>query len=192
MSPAAGSAASSTSTPIGPGRRADDLACLVAHLSTDPADESRPRTARVHRLIRTWVPVFDSRVDPDRAAAARGRRDHLAGHRPVPRPGAGLGAGDAAHDRLGRGAGASGRLTVNRGVRHVTGWSVRAVRREGIPGPGAAQTHTPASRLKPMTESPLTLAGDFAAPTARTGRPRSSRCSTGAVPRARNSPSSRP
>ena len=48
---------------VGPGRRADDLACLIAHLSTiqrmSPAQE-----ARVHRLIRTWVPVFDTRVDP--------------------------------------------------------------------------------------------------------------------------------
>jgi len=48
---------------VGPGRRADDLACLIAHLSTiqrmNPAQE-----ARVHRLIRTWVPVFDTRVDP--------------------------------------------------------------------------------------------------------------------------------
>ena len=43
--------------------RADDLACLIAHLSTiqrmNPAQE-----AKVHRLIRTWVPVFDTRVDP--------------------------------------------------------------------------------------------------------------------------------
>lgn len=48
---------------IGPGRRADDLACLVAHLSTiqrmNPNQE-----ARVHYLIRNWVPVFDLRVDP--------------------------------------------------------------------------------------------------------------------------------
>jgi hypothetical protein len=48
---------------LGPGRRADDLACMVAHLSTiqrmNPTQE-----ARVHQLIRKWVPVFDSRVDP--------------------------------------------------------------------------------------------------------------------------------
>lgn len=48
---------------LGPGRRADDLACLVAHLSTiqrmNPAQEQR-----VHGLIRRWVPVFDTRVDP--------------------------------------------------------------------------------------------------------------------------------
>ena len=48
---------------VGPGRRADDLACLIAHLSTiqrmNPSQE-----ARVHRLIRAWVPVFDTRVDP--------------------------------------------------------------------------------------------------------------------------------
>ncbi len=48
---------------IGPGRRADDLACLIAHLSTiqrmNPAQE-----ARAHGLLREWVPVFDERVDP--------------------------------------------------------------------------------------------------------------------------------
>lgn len=48
---------------IGPGRRADDLACLIAHLSTiqrmNPA-----QAARVHALLRAWVPVFDARVDP--------------------------------------------------------------------------------------------------------------------------------
>ncbi|MBP8919044.1 MAG: phosphotransferase [Micropruina sp.] len=48
---------------VGPGRRADDLACLIAHLSTiqrmNPAQE-----ARVHGLLRAWVPVFDERVDP--------------------------------------------------------------------------------------------------------------------------------
>lgn len=48
---------------IGPGHRVDDLACLVAHLSTiqrmNPAQE-----ARVHQLVRDWVPVFDTRVDP--------------------------------------------------------------------------------------------------------------------------------
>lgn len=48
---------------IGPGRRADDLACLVAHLSTIQHMSAR-QAERVHRLIRTWVPVFDSRVDP--------------------------------------------------------------------------------------------------------------------------------
>ena len=48
---------------IGPGRRADDLACLVAHLST--IQHMTPRQgARVHALIREWVPVFDRRVDP--------------------------------------------------------------------------------------------------------------------------------
>ncbi len=48
---------------IGPGRRADDLACLMAHLSTiqrmNPAQE-----ARVRDLLARWVPVFDERVDP--------------------------------------------------------------------------------------------------------------------------------
>ncbi|MGC3995929.1 MAG: phosphotransferase [Propionicimonas sp.] len=48
---------------IGPGRRADDLACLVAHLSTIQR-MSASQEARVHQLIRRWVPVFDTRVDP--------------------------------------------------------------------------------------------------------------------------------
>lgn len=47
---------------IGPGRRADDLACLVAHLSTIQRMNST-QEARVHQLIRRWVPVFDTRVD---------------------------------------------------------------------------------------------------------------------------------
>lgn len=47
---------------IGPGRRADDLACLVAHLSTIQRMNSAQET-RVHQLIRRWVPVFDTRVD---------------------------------------------------------------------------------------------------------------------------------
>lgn len=47
---------------IGPGRRADDLACLVAHLSTIQRMNSA-QEARVHQLIRRWVPVFDTRVD---------------------------------------------------------------------------------------------------------------------------------
>ncbi len=48
---------------VGPGRRADDLACLVAHLSTIQRMNAG-QEARVHQLIRRWVPVFDTRVDP--------------------------------------------------------------------------------------------------------------------------------
>ena len=48
---------------IGPGRRADDLACLIGHLSTiqrmNPQQE-----AKVRDLLARWVPVFDRRVDP--------------------------------------------------------------------------------------------------------------------------------
>lgn len=47
----------------GPGRRADDLACLVAHLSTVQRMNAE-QAARVRHLLRTWVPVFDQRVDP--------------------------------------------------------------------------------------------------------------------------------
>lgn len=48
---------------IGPGRRADDLACLIGHLSTiqrmTPGQEEKIRD-----LLARWVPVFDRRVDP--------------------------------------------------------------------------------------------------------------------------------
>ncbi|MHA7859807.1 phosphotransferase [Tessaracoccus sp. Y36] len=48
---------------IGPGRRADDLACLIGHLSTiqrmNPEQEGKVRD-----LLARWVPVFDRRVDP--------------------------------------------------------------------------------------------------------------------------------
>lgn len=47
----------------GPGRRADDLACLVAHLSTVQRMNAE-QAARVRHLLSTWVPVFDERVDP--------------------------------------------------------------------------------------------------------------------------------
>lgn len=48
---------------IGPGRRADDLACLIAHLSTIQRMNAE-QAARVHGILRDWVPVFDERVDP--------------------------------------------------------------------------------------------------------------------------------
>ncbi|MGO1383565.1 MAG: phosphotransferase [Arachnia sp.] len=48
---------------IGPGRRADDLACLMAHLSTIQRMNST-QEARVRDLLARWVPVFDERVDP--------------------------------------------------------------------------------------------------------------------------------
>lgn len=48
---------------IGPGRRADDLACLIGHLATiqrmNPQQE-----LKVRQLLAQWVPVFDRRVDP--------------------------------------------------------------------------------------------------------------------------------
>lgn len=48
---------------IGPGRRADDLACLIAHLSTIQGMNGA-QAERVHGVLRSWVPVFDERVDP--------------------------------------------------------------------------------------------------------------------------------
>lgn len=48
---------------LGPGRRVDDLACLVAHLST--VQRMSPEQQRLRDgLVRAWVPVFDQRVDP--------------------------------------------------------------------------------------------------------------------------------
>lgn len=47
---------------IGPGRRADDLACMVAHLSTVQRMNAQ-QAARVRHLLATWVPEFDQRVD---------------------------------------------------------------------------------------------------------------------------------
>lgn len=47
---------------MGPGNRVDDLACLVAHLST--VQRMTPVQAeRVRDLLASWVPVFDERVD---------------------------------------------------------------------------------------------------------------------------------
>lgn len=48
---------------IGPGRRADDLACLLAHLSTVQG-MSPAQAHRLQVLMRTWTAVFDHRVDP--------------------------------------------------------------------------------------------------------------------------------
>lgn len=48
---------------VGPGSRADDLACLVAHLSTVQRMNAT-QAARVRHLLATWVPVFDQRVNP--------------------------------------------------------------------------------------------------------------------------------
>ncbi len=48
---------------IGPGRRADDLACLIAHLSTVQRMNAE-QAAGLTRLISLWMQVFDTRVDP--------------------------------------------------------------------------------------------------------------------------------
>ena len=48
---------------IGPGRRADDLACLIGHLSTIQR-MNRDQEAKVRDILARWVPVFDQRVDP--------------------------------------------------------------------------------------------------------------------------------
>lgn len=48
---------------IGPGRRADDLACLIAHLSTIQRMTAQ-QEEKVRDLLARWVPLFDERVDP--------------------------------------------------------------------------------------------------------------------------------
>jgi hypothetical protein len=48
---------------VGPGRRADDLGCLLAHLSTI-SGMSATQGARLAGVIREWRAVFDDRVDP--------------------------------------------------------------------------------------------------------------------------------
>jgi hypothetical protein len=48
---------------VGPGRRADDLACLLAHLSTVQR-MSVEQAIGLNRLISLWAPVFEVRVDP--------------------------------------------------------------------------------------------------------------------------------
>lgn len=48
---------------IGPGRRADDLACMIAHLSTMQRMTAE-QSAGLSRLINLWLQVFDTRVDP--------------------------------------------------------------------------------------------------------------------------------
>lgn len=48
---------------VGPGRRADDLGCLVAHLSV-LATMTSGRAEHVRSAIETWTPTFDRRVDP--------------------------------------------------------------------------------------------------------------------------------
>lgn len=48
---------------VGPGRRADDLACLLAHVSTVQGMD-QAQADRLSALLAYWVPVFDRRVDP--------------------------------------------------------------------------------------------------------------------------------
>jgi Phosphotransferase enzyme family len=48
---------------IGPGRRADDLACMIAHLSTMQRMTAE-QAAGLSRLINLWLQVFDTRIDP--------------------------------------------------------------------------------------------------------------------------------
>ncbi len=47
---------------IGPGRRADDLACMIAHLATVQRMNAE-QAAGLSRLINLWLQVFDTRVD---------------------------------------------------------------------------------------------------------------------------------
>jgi aminoglycoside phosphotransferase (APT) family kinase protein len=47
---------------VGPGRRADDLACMLAHLSTIQG-MSAEQAARLAQLIKNWRLVFEQRVE---------------------------------------------------------------------------------------------------------------------------------
>lgn len=47
---------------VGPGRRVDDLACLLAHLSTI-RHMNVSQTTAVQRLLKDWTAVFEGRVD---------------------------------------------------------------------------------------------------------------------------------
>src|SRR5699024_4698581 len=58
---------------VGPGRRADDLACLLAHLSVladygNAGRIDRTTQERVEEAIRTWHGTFSERVDPTELA----------------------------------------------------------------------------------------------------------------------------
>lgn len=58
---------------VGPGRRADDLACLLAHLSVladygNAGRIDRAMQERVEDAIRTWHGMFTERVDPTEVA----------------------------------------------------------------------------------------------------------------------------
>ena len=58
---------------VGPGRRADDLACLLAHLSVladygNAGRIDRAMQERVEEAIRTWHEMFTERVDPTEVA----------------------------------------------------------------------------------------------------------------------------
>lgn len=58
---------------VGPGRRSDDLACLLAHLSVladygNAGRIDRATQERVEEAIRTWHEVFSDRVDPTEPA----------------------------------------------------------------------------------------------------------------------------
>lgn len=58
---------------VGPGRRADDLACLLAHLSVladygNAGRIDRAMQERVEEAIRTWHTTFSDRVDPTELA----------------------------------------------------------------------------------------------------------------------------
>ncbi|WP_341854822.1 hypothetical protein [Brachybacterium sp. GPGPB12] len=60
---------------VGPGRRADDLACLLAHLSVladygNAGRIDRGMQQRVEDAIRTWHETFQERVDPVELARA--------------------------------------------------------------------------------------------------------------------------
>ena len=89
----------------GPGRRADDLACMIAHLSTMQRMTAE-QAAGLTRLINLWLQVFDTRVDPAELRLRAAGRHRLARHGPLSGPGTELGSRDRTHDRVGCQSGA--------------------------------------------------------------------------------------
>ncbi len=48
---------------VGPGYRVDDYACLLGHLAVLPGVSNR-HYPRANQIINTWLPYFDTQVDP--------------------------------------------------------------------------------------------------------------------------------
>ena len=114
---------------VGPGRRADDLACLLAHLSTVQR-MSADQAIGLNRLLNLWMPVFEARVDPTelRLRAAAVVISLATG--PYRSPAAAVGCGDCDHAQRRRGPGAQRRPWRARSAAH---WTPVAGARQAVP-----------------------------------------------------------